>query len=371
MAEFGEHLLLVLLIVLPIASVAGWAVAFARLVGGRPAVSFQPRRAVPWGLIDLAMVLVVLLALQLMMFPVLHQAFGVDLGRGLDELPAQQQVIVLTGAAVSSLAALLISLALIWLRTAANRHDLGIRWVKLAYDFRLGLISFAMLIVPVFGIQYILTQWMSMETKHPLVELVQENPQAGYFVCSAIAALVIAPVAEEYFFRVLLQGWLENVASALRCSSLGAGFPMRRSSQLLLGPHRGLGPQSCRHPGPSEIEVPADPPRPAESNGANGDPAQEVEDSEPVGAPAQGSMGTDGFPARVGPALWPTWSSSCLFALAHFNHGPDPIPLFFLALGLGYLYQRTHRVLPCVIVHFLVNAISMLQLWVVAGRDLP
>jgi hypothetical protein len=70
-----------------------------------------------------------------------------------------------------------------------------------------------------------------------------------------------------------------------------------------------------------------------------------------------------GFPVRVGSATWPLLVSSGLFAMAHYNHGPDPIPLFFLAVGLGYLYQRTHRVLPCIVVHFLVNATTMMRLW--------
>jgi hypothetical protein len=50
--------------------------------------------------------------------------------------------------------------------------------------------------------------------------------------------------------------------------------------------------------------------------------------------------------------------SSVVFALLHYEHGPDWIPLLLLAGGLGYLYQRTHRILPCIVVHFLVNSVS-------------
>jgi membrane protease YdiL (CAAX protease family) len=52
-----------------------------------------------------------------------------------------------------------------------------------------------------------------------------------------------------------------------------------------------------------------------------------------------------------------------LFGLAHFGYGPEPISLFFLALALGYVYQRTHRILPCVITHSLFNLFTMLMLW--------
>jgi membrane protease YdiL (CAAX protease family) len=51
----------------------------------------------------------------------------------------------------------------------------------------------------------------------------------------------------------------------------------------------------------------------------------------------------------------------------HAAHGPDPIPLFVLALGLGYLYRQTHRILPCIVVHFLLNLLTMaalaMELW--------
>jgi len=45
--------------------------------------------------------------------------------------------------------------------------------------------------------------------------------------------------------------------------------------------------------------------------------------------------------SAASPALWPILLSAGLFAALHATHGPDPIPLFLLALGLGYLYQRT------------------------------
>ena len=65
--------------------------------------------------------------------------------------------------------------------------------------------------------------------------------------------------------------------------------------------------------------------------------------------------------------------SAFVFAILHWGHGPDPIPLFFLALGLGYLYHRTHRIIPCIVVHFLVNGLSMLALllFLLSGQEPP
>ena len=52
-----------------------------------------------------------------------------------------------------------------------------------------------------------------------------------------------------------------------------------------------------------------------------------------------------------------------MFASMHIGHGPAPIPLFFLGIGLGYTYQRTHRVLPCIVTHALFNALNLLVFW--------
>ena len=66
-----------------------------------------------------------------------------------------------------------------------------------------------------------------------------------------------------------------------------------------------------------------------------------------------------GFAAAFVPIL----CSAALFAVMHYSHGPDPVALFVLALGLGYVYQRTHRWLPCVVTHFCLNATTMAMLW--------
>jgi membrane protease YdiL (CAAX protease family) len=61
------------------------------------------------------------------------------------------------------------------------------------------------------------------------------------------------------------------------------------------------------------------------------------------------------------PATIPIMISSALFAAAHFGQGAAHIPLFLFALLLGYLYYRTHRLLPCVIAHAMLNGFSVVQ----------
>ena len=41
------------------------------------------------------------------------------------------------------------------------------------------------------------------------------------------------------------------------------------------------------------------------------------------------------------------------------DYAPDPIPLFFLALVLGTLYHRTHRIAPSLVLHIAFNATAI------------
>jgi membrane protease YdiL (CAAX protease family) len=65
------------------------------------------------------------------------------------------------------------------------------------------------------------------------------------------------------------------------------------------------------------------------------------------------------FPTRTVAAVW---SSAALFAAAHSSVWPTPIPLFVLALGLGYLTARTRDITAAVVVHGMFNAVSFVYL---------
>jgi membrane protease YdiL (CAAX protease family) len=79
-------------------------------------------------------------------------------------------------------------------------------------------------------------------------------------------------------------------------------------------------------------------------------------------------------PALCRAAAWlPIAISSIIFALLHYSHGPDWIPLTLLAMGIGYVYQRTHRLVPGLVVHAVLNSLSLSGLWlqVQEGIQLP
>ncbi len=54
--------------------------------------------------------------------------------------------------------------------------------------------------------------------------------------------------------------------------------------------------------------------------------------------------------------------TSLFWATAHFTAWPDPVPLFFLGLGLGFFAYRTQNLLPGIVVHGLFNTVAVLTL---------
>jgi hypothetical protein len=195
---------------------------------------------------------------------------------------------------------------------------------------------------------------------HPFIDLITDDPRIEYLLPIALAALIAAPVVEEYVFRVLLQGWLERVLARWEQpkepelpGGAGESFDaVERPPDL--GPGASpIGSASDRLRVGSEAANPFRSPQWEESVDAVPLPGTEA-----AGAQAAGP----GLPERTSSRLLAIGVSSLAFSLAHFGQGPAPISLFLLALGLGYLYQRTHRVLPSITVHFLVNLTAVVQL---------
>jgi membrane protease YdiL (CAAX protease family) len=179
----------------------------------------------------------------------------------------------------------------------ATVDDLGFGLDHLRSDTWLGLKTFAAVALPVYGLSALLSQWIP--GKHPLETLISEHPRPGLIALMTLAACIGAPLAEEFMFRVLLQGWLE------------------RQWQVGETTHDQQTPTASV----ANVAVTA---------------------------------------ARPGmPVNWaPIGVSATIFALLHLGHGAAPIPLFFLALALGWLYQRTHRIWAGLVVHAALNTTS-------------
>lgn len=312
-----------------LACVWGWTRALLRWRTGESILPLEPRRPVPWGLLDVVFTVFVFFSLQGVALLILRHSLRIDLALDLVKMTPSARAAVLLSGAVSSLLTAAIAFAVIKLRTHASLDDMGIVGRQLAADIRLGVKAFVMIAPPVYAVQMVLVQWLS--SKHPLIELLKENPDPAFLAVSGFSAVLAAPIAEEYFFRVLVQGWLEKAIA------IGRRLPDVSLAELVDDREREEVYQVERDDNPY----------------ASPTVASVVDEGEKASRDAPAHDGR-------GPVLpVPIVVSAAFFAAMHASHGPDPIALFFFALGLGYLYQRTHRILPCIVVHFLLNACSL------------
>lgn len=354
MVYLNSIIALGILVVLLLSAMA-WIVAMRRLSNGKPLLPYEPRRPVTWGLIDLGIAFLILFGTQSAAVGAVCYFYDIELGSSLDPSsldPSSLAPILLAGT-LASLTAAIFTLFFVMLRSRAKWSDLGFDFRSASRDAKTALLAFLMLAPSVYLIQMVLKMLQGMLTEeeelttHPLIESVMENPNLSFFFITGLSAVVVAPVVEEFLFRVLLQGWLERVASH-----------RGETSVLLLG---GVEESSVdaillEESNPDE-SLPNAPAEPADDNPYATPRSLEL----PVTGPQDEATAENVRPRK--PPFWPILVSALLFAGMHYSHGPDPIALFVLAIGLGYLYQRTHRILPCILVHFLLNACSMGMLW--------
>jgi len=251
---------------------------------------------------------------------VLQSAAGVSAG---DDRTIDDYLLVMSTSAVCMV--LTIAIVWAWLRLrGASARDLGVSWPDVSRDIVLGAAAFIMLAPIVFGIQMVLVMIVG-PTKHPFILLLQKTPDLRLFLATSVNAVLLAPIVEELLFRGVLQGWLQSLRS-------GMSF-----DQVLIGTERSDQSTVIAPPVGAVVEVV---------------PAQD--------APIVAELVDSPAPTPHRFVAWlPILGSSVLFSLAHYSHGPDWVPLLVLAMGLGYLFQRTHRLVPCMTVHFLLNLTSM------------
>jgi membrane protease YdiL (CAAX protease family) len=315
-------------------SVALWNRARARHRLGKPILHPEPVSPVPWGLFDIFVALLLQAVTLIAAAQWLQAQTGIDLARPRAEMSVDQRAQLMLASAVAHFGAILLTLLWLVVRHGANARELGIEIGRLRSDTLVGSAAFAMLAPIVYGLQALLVQLV--KSAHPLLELLKENPQPEFFIITGVAAVLIAPVSEEILFRMLLQGWLDRAAR-------GADSPRA----VFFGGR----------------------PLPVVSDNST----RTVDEVPPASTPAD-EPALDGSEFAVAPPVepaadaerrpwWPVVVSALLFALAHAEHGPDPIPLFVLAVGLGYLYRQTGRILPCIVVHMLLNCCTLLMMW--------
>jgi membrane protease YdiL (CAAX protease family) len=268
----------------------------------------EVRRVVPWRGSHVLAIALISLSLQ----PTLPYLFGFrhpDEATENEQFTAPQARALLASAIASNLLTFGIGVVLLRSSVGATREDFGTDTEHLKSDIGLGIKAALAVIPAVYVVQAILSHWVT--GKHPIETLIREYPEPSIVGLSTFAAVIAAPIGEEFFFRVVFQGWLERF------------WPV----------------------GPTVEELPP------------------IVDGE-IDAPTSSLNET----ALLRNVSWaPIVISASVFSLLHLGWPggevrSDPIPLFLLSVVLGYVYQRTHRIWPSLVVHLFLNGLTMLLL---------
>jgi len=208
------------------------------------------------------------------------------------------------------------------------------------------------------------------ELVHPAEQLLRSgNP--GAIAIAAIMAVIVAPLFEEFFFRVLLQGWLEAVWSRQRRkhpelrSAPVSWIPIVLPAAIFALMHlrSGKTPFSTQYLSGLFLGQMA-----ADLltlwlaivllRFAAGATAADL-GWKPEKLRSDAKLGLLALLAAMPPVLMLQFALMGLVQLTGIDYAPDPIPLFLLALVLGVLYHRTHRIAPSLLLHIAFNATSI------------
>jgi membrane protease YdiL (CAAX protease family) len=302
-----------------VASLWVWARIASKLWRHEPILPRQWQKPVPWDGIDVVMIVAAYIVAVIFCDFIAMRTFGIHGPIDPNRSDPQFHLALLAGNVAASVEIFVIALCILRLRSGATLPQMGFDLRYVSDDVATGFAAFLAAAPLVYGIQWILTDWLQISYEHPLIKAAGESENGLTLGLVTLSAVVVAPIVEEYLFRVVFQGWLEKLE-------------LRLTHQLPESTVSGVPLLDDR---PISLPINAD----------------------DILVPAK-ARGFYGLPLGMIPIVL----SSALFAVAHvgWGQGAAAVPLFVFALVLGFLFQRTHRFMPSMVAHMSLNGLSML-----------
>jgi membrane protease YdiL (CAAX protease family) len=354
--------LAIVLILAILASIVGaWIWVILRLSLSLPVLPQSKPIVVPWGAGSVLAVVLFWFALNISVPTAYMSAIRPQPGdpnanqvaKVKDDLKPGE---MMTLSAVSNTAILALVPLLLIAVAGARPRDFGLVGTGFPKQVARGVLFYPLLAPIVFGAMAMaLLVWG--RTKHPLEDAIAQDKSPGMKIVLVLAGVVLAPAAEELIFRGVLLGWLTRVALGVKKRSTHDSM-MDGIDEFPPVPH----PLEM-----VEIESPE-----GSFDAHLHDTAVQQADHNPFAQPVAAIAPVVFEPSPVG-----TWSLairlfaanvivSLIFAALHGAVWPTPIPIFFLSLGLGFLYQRTGGILAPIALHMTFNGVSTTMMFLIA-----
>ncbi len=170
-----------------------------------------------------------------------------------------------------------------------------------------------------------------------------------------VTAAIIAPVTEEFLFRVMIQGWLQSIPfKSAFANIVGGWYPAAWRMPIAQAVGHGAEADNLQ----ANIQAGATGELDNISNSVSPSYDANITSEQPVGL-AQELGQPEVVELDLVPPLWPSLVSGVLFGLAHWGYGLSFIPLIALGIVLGLVYRATHSIWPCIVIHGMLNSTSM------------
>jgi membrane protease YdiL (CAAX protease family) len=339
------------------ASMIMWSRFVVAYVKGVPFFpSLQPRQIQRWALTDIFMALA-----SLYLVSALAASFATRIGVDRNDLiEGSASSIPKVAIATFQLSAVVLMTFLIAVRYRLSPSNIGWSTKHIFQDIRLGLLAFIMALPPIYVLMIASTVLFKKPYNHPVVDAIKNDPSS--LPMAIWLAVVIAPILEEFGFRVLLQGFLESLSRGPLSLSLIFGGRRQMENQSLtaidsqdfLSRSNESSVDSLSHSWPNSPSNPYE----AVSTNENESSGQSINE-------LQQSFEQQTITESSQLPWWPVIVSGVLFGLAHFDYGASWLPLAALGMVLGYLYRITNRIWPSLVVHCCLNGMTMLNLTII------
>lgn len=311
-----NYLFMVVLVLIALASLPLWWMAIQRVRGSTSGPSnalLPPRQQIesPIGLFDVLLTFLFWTVLQAVCVLFILQVMNVtqaDLAGPAAAQPISLYAVMVAGQLLTTL----LTLAWIVLRYRHLFQIFGCSSRFFATDVKLAACAFVMTVPGLLLLQWLFS--FLVDYQHGTIEILKDQNNLLTVLVTWTAAVVLAPLAEEIFFRGFLQAWLQR---------MGHGKHIISASRLFLGGFSGV--------------------------------SQERNSTTPEGQRQEHPLKLDYSQAGWMPIIL----TSVAFGAVHLGQGLAPLILFLFSIVLGFLYRQTGSILLCVVLHMLLNGYSM------------